>query len=98
VPVPSSKVGPYVLVGGGVAKVKRDVTFSTPAGDVSQFVTIGRDLSGSETKGMLSVGGGVEVPVWHGLIIDLQYRYGRVFTSDEGLNVHRAGAGIGVRF
>jgi hypothetical protein len=32
------------------------------------------------------------------LIIDLQYRYGRVFMSDEGLNISRAGVGIGVRF
>ena len=98
VPMPGSKVEPYVLLGGGVAKVKRDVTFSTPAGDVNQFVTVGSDLSGTETKGMLSVGGGIGVSVWHALIVDLQYRYGRVFASDEGLNVHRAGIGIGVRF
>jgi hypothetical protein len=32
------------------------------------------------------------------LIVDLQYRYGRVFTSGGGLNVHRAGIGLGVRF
>lgn len=98
VPMTGSRLEPYVLVGGGIARVKRDVTFTTAAGDVSQYVTVGTDLSGSETKPMLSVGGGVGVPVWHALVIDLQYRYGRVFTSDAGLNVSRAGVGIGVRF
>jgi opacity protein-like surface antigen len=93
-----TRAEPYVLVGGGVASVKRDVAFSTPAGDVNQFVTLGSDLSGSETKGMLSVGAGVGVAVWRALVIDLQYRYGRIFTSDGGLNVSRAGIGVGVRF
>jgi opacity protein-like surface antigen len=97
-PVSSSKLEPYVLVGGGVASVKRDVTFSTRAGDINQFVTLGTDLSGSETKGILSLGVGVGLPVWQRLVIDLQYRYGRVFTTDEGLTANRAGIGIGVRF
>jgi opacity protein-like surface antigen len=87
-----------VLAGLGVAAVKRDVTFSTTAGDVSQFATIGTDLSGTETKAMVSFGGGVGVPVGRMMIIDVQYRYGHVFTSDEGLNINRLGVGLGVRF
>lgn len=94
----ASRVQPYVLAGGGAARVKRDVTFSTPAGSVTQFATIGTDLSGSETKGMASIGAGVAVPVWNALVVDLQYRYGRVFTSGEGLNINRAGVGVGIRF
>jgi hypothetical protein len=43
---------------------------------------------------MLAVGGGV---AWERLVIDFQYRYGRVFTSDQALNLHRAGRGVGVR-
>jgi opacity protein-like surface antigen len=97
-PTSSKSFEPYVLAGGGVAKVKRDVSFSTSSGDVTQFVTLGSDLSGSETKGMISVGGGIAVPVVRRMILDLQYRFGRVFTSGEGLNVNRAGVGIGVRF
>lgn len=93
-----TKAEPYLLAGGGIANVKRDVTFTTPAGDAAQFVTLGSDLSGSETKGMISLGAGVAIPVWRTLGIDLQYRYGRVFTSNEGLNVSRAGIGVGVRF
>jgi opacity protein-like surface antigen len=97
VPTSSGTFGPYVLAGGGIAKVQRDVTFSTSAGDVAQFVTLGTDLSGSETKGMVSVGAGVVVPLYKRLILDLQYRFGRIFAS-EGFNVNRAGVGIGVRF
>jgi opacity protein-like surface antigen len=98
VPTEQSRVRPYVLAGLGVAAVKRDVTFSTTAGDVSQFATIGTDLSGTETKAMVSFGGGVGVPVGRMMIIDVQYRYGHVFTSDEGLNINRLGVGLGVRF
>ena len=98
----SSKVEPYVLVGGGVAQVKKDVTYSIGGSDVTgnlsqYYVVLGTDLSGSQTKAMLSVGVGAVWPVWQKLIVDFQYRYGRVFT-DEGLNMNRAGVGIGVRF
>jgi opacity protein-like surface antigen len=98
----TSKLEPYVLVGGGVAQVKKDVTFTIGGTDVTgnlaQYgVVLGTDLSGSETKGMLSFGAGVAWPVWEKLVVDFQYRYGRVFTS-EGLNMNRAGVGIGVRF
>ena len=98
VPVEQSRFLPYVLAGLGVAAVKKDVTFSTTAGDVSQFATIGTDLSGTETKAMISLGAGVGFPVGDMVIIDVQYRYGHVFTSDQGLNINRAGVGLGVRF
>jgi opacity protein-like surface antigen len=98
VPVQSSKIEPYILGGGGVARVAREVTFSPSAGDLSQFVTLGSDLTGSETAGMISVGGGLALAVWPRVMLDLQYRFGRVFTSEDATNVNRAGAGIGVRF
>ncbi|HEY7286206.1 MAG TPA: outer membrane beta-barrel protein [Vicinamibacterales bacterium] len=98
VPMEQSRVRPYLLAGFGIAAVKRDVTFSTTAGDVNQFATIGTDLSGTETKPMFSFGGGVGVPVGRMMIVDVQYRYGHVFTSDEGLNMNRVGVGLGVRF
>jgi len=96
-PLNNSRIGPYVSAGGGVARAKKDVSFSTPSGDISQFATLGTDLSGTETAGMLSLGVGVGLSLSHALIVDLQYRYGRVFTSD-GLNINRAGVGFGVRF
>jgi opacity protein-like surface antigen len=99
----TSKLEPYVLVGGGVAQVKKDVTFTIGGSDVTnnlaQYgVVLGTDLSGSETKGMLAFGAGLAWPVWQKLVVDFQYRYGRIFTSGEGLNLNRAGVGIGVRF
>ena len=99
----SAKIEPYVMAGGGVAQVRKDVTFSVADSDVTgslaQYgVVLGTDLSGSETKPMLTVGVGVVWPAWQSLVVDFQYRYGHVFTSDQGLNVSRAGIGIGVRF
>jgi opacity protein-like surface antigen len=97
-PVSSSRVEPYVLAGAGLAQARKDVSFTTPSGDITQYATLGTDLSGSETKAMISVGAGVGWLIGRALVIDLQYRYGRVFTSGDGLNLNRAGVGVGVRF
>jgi opacity protein-like surface antigen len=94
----NNRVAPYVLVGAGLAQAKKDVTITPATGTLNQFVTLGDDLSGSETKPMISAGVGVGVPLGRMLIVDFQYRYGRVFTSNEGINVNRAGLGFGVRF
>jgi opacity protein-like surface antigen len=99
----SAKVEPYVLGGVGAAQVKKDVTFSISGADVTatlpQYgVVLGSDLSGSETKAMLEFGGGVVWPAWKRLIVDFQYRYGYVFATGQGLNINRAGVGIGFRF
>ena len=100
---PSSRVEPYVLAGGGMASVRREVTFTVGSTDVTSTlqslgVALGTDLSGSETKLMLSFGGGVAWPAWKQLVLDFQFRYGRILTEDQGTNVARAGLGIGVRF
>jgi hypothetical protein len=102
-PLSSGKFEPYLVGGGGVARVTKDVTFTVAGTDVtnslSQFgVVLGSDLAGSETKPMLTVGGVVAWLSGQHLIVDFQYRYGRVFTSDQGLNVNRVGVGFGVRF
>jgi opacity protein-like surface antigen len=99
----SSKLQPYILAGGGVAVVKKQVTFSVGGTDVTgnlqQYgIVLGSDLSGSETKPMLTLGGGATWPLGDRLVIDLQYRFGRVFASEGGINVSRAGGGIGLRF
>jgi opacity protein-like surface antigen len=96
-----SRVQPYVLAGGGVARVKKDVRFQLDGVDASsslaQYVTLGSDLSGTTTKPMLSIGAGAVWSVWKRLIVDFQYRYGRIF-DDTPIKTSRAGAGIGVRF
>ena len=99
----TSRVEPYVLIGAGVAKVEKDVSYTVNGSDVTSSlaqygIVLGTDLSGSETKMMLDLGGGVAWPVTDRFVVDFQYRYGRVFLSDEGLNMNRVGVGIGVRF
>jgi opacity protein-like surface antigen len=103
IPVASRSLTPYLAVGGGVARVKQDVSFAVNGGDVTATlpqlgVVLGSDLSGTETVGMGTAGLGVAWSPWQALVIDFQYRYGRVFASDAGINVNRAGVGIGVRF
>ncbi len=100
--LPSSSLTPYVLAGFGGARVTNDVTFQlggAPAdATIGQYVTLGSDLSGHFTKPLLTFGGGVMWPAWERLVVDFQYRYGRVFAEDEGININRAGVGVGVRF
>jgi len=98
-----SQLQPYIIAGGGIAKVKQDVTFAVNGSDVTSTlpqlgVVLGTGLSGSATKPMLTLGGGVMWPLWQHLALDFQYRYGRIFADDQGINVNRAGLGFGVRF
>jgi len=93
---------PYVMGGFGMAKVQQQVAFLIGGTDVTsnllQYgVTLGTDLSGDFTKPMLIVGGGVAWPVWQRLVLDFQYRYGRIM-ADEAITAQRAGIGVGVRF
>jgi opacity protein-like surface antigen len=97
----NTRLHPYVLGGFGAARVKNDVTFQLGGVDasstISQYVTLGEDLSGSQTKPMFTAGAGVVWPAYKQLIVDFQFRYGRVF-NDEGISIGRAGIGIGVQF
>lgn len=102
-PVSSPRIEPYILGGFGVARVKNDVTFQlggaeASASTISQYITLGTDLLGKETRPMASGGVGVAWTAWKQLVLDFQYRYGRVFVPDQGVNVNRAGIGVGVRF
>ena len=101
----SGRAQPYVLGGGGIAKVAPDVKFFVGGSDVTAnlqqapyYLVLGSDLSGSSTRPMFVVGGGVAVPVWKQLVLDFQLRLGRIFAEDEAITVGRAGLGIGVRF
>lgn len=100
--IPStSMLKPYILGGVGVATVTKDVRFFIGGTDASsslaQYVTLGTDLAGDETKLMFTLGGGVVWPAWRQLIVDLQYQYGRI-SADTAITVNRAGLGVGVRF
>jgi opacity protein-like surface antigen len=102
-PASSLRVQPYVLGGFGFAQVKNDVAFTLGGTEATEsalapYVTLGSDLSGTSTSLMLTLGGGVTVPIWQSLILDLQYRFGRIFAEDSGITTNRAGVGFGVRF
>lgn len=94
---------PYLLGGFGLARVEHDVKFTVGGTDVTDNigtygVALGKDLAGSQMKAMASVGAGL---VWHvgdQVFVDLQYRFGRVFTDVKGTNLNRAGIGVGYRF
>jgi opacity protein-like surface antigen len=97
---------PYVMAGIGLAKVSQNAAFTVGGTDVTgslsqpQYgsITLGSDLTGSFTKPMFTLGGGVALSVWQQVVVDLQYRYGRILAEDGGINVSRAGIGLGVRF
>ncbi len=102
-PLQGSKAMPYVLAGAGIASVNYDTTFSVGGIDVTtnlaQFGAIlGTDVSGSFTKPMFVFGGGFAIPVWQQVVVDLQFRFGRIMAEDEGINVSRLGLGFGYRF
>ncbi len=102
-PIADSKLQPYVLGGFGAAKVTQNVKFTVGGNDVtanlSQLgVVLGSDLSGSFSRPMMTLGGGVVYPIWQRVIVDFQFRYGRIFAPDQGINLSRAGLGIGIRF
>jgi hypothetical protein len=96
-------IQPYVLGGFGIARYTRDVTFTVGGTDVTSTiaqygVTLGSDLAGSTVRPMLSAGGGVAWTVKAPFVVDFQFRYGRIFAEGKGLNVSRAGVGLGIRF
>ena len=100
----AGKLRPYVLAGAGMASVTQDVAFTVGGSDVTSSlatqygVQLGTDLSGSFTKPMIVAGAGAMWPAWQRLVVDLQFRFGRILAEDGGINVSRAGIGVGVRF
>jgi opacity protein-like surface antigen len=100
---------PYGLLGVGAASVKTTTNFSIGGNDVTgqldQYsVQLGNDLSGTLTKAFLTVGVGTNATLGKDYLLDLSYRYGRVFSrtsqiaDDHGINTQRLQAGIGFRF
>jgi len=97
----ASTLKPYISGGLGVGSVSKDVKFLIGGTDVtnsiSQYVTLGSDIAGSESGLMFTFGGGVVWPAWEQLIVDIHYQYGHIGT-DTPISVNRLGVGIGVRF
>ena len=72
-------------------------SWSDASSTLPQYVTLGSDVSGSESKLMIALGGVVVWPAWRQLIVDLHYVYSHIST-DTAISVSRAGIGLGVRF
>lgn len=94
---------PYVMGGFGLAQYTRDVSFSVGGTDITDTigdygVVLGSDLADSTTRPMMTAGGGVAWTFRSPFVADFQFRYGRIFASGEGINVSRAGLGIGIQF
>jgi opacity protein-like surface antigen len=101
-PVSGSRLEPYVLAGIGIAHMSRNVTFTANGTDITPIlpqlgVQLGSDLSGDATKFMVGFGGGIAYPAWQRLLVDVQFRYGRI-ADDPGINLARVGLGIGIQF
>ncbi len=84
-PPGDSRIQPYVMGGYGLARLQKNVRFSVGGTDVTDnlqqapyYVTLGTDLTGSSSSGMLVAGGGVAVPVLSHLLFDLQFRLGHI--------------------
>jgi opacity protein-like surface antigen len=95
---------PYVALGGGGGKVRRNISFLVNGNDVTaQLATLygvqlGGDLSGSENAGLFTLGGGAQAGFGRRYFVDASYRYGRIFLTGAGLNTNRVQFGIGARF
>lgn len=102
-PLNGQRLLPYAMAGFGAARVTQDARFTVGGADVTgslaQYgIVLGSDLSGSFTKPMFTLGGGIAYPVWQSMILDFQFRYGHVFASGQSINSSRAGLGVGLRF
>jgi hypothetical protein len=104
IPTTLRTIVPYVVGGGGVASLRREVTFSPflalpdlgVPGPITQL-TLPRTSSSTETALALNVGAGVSIRIVKQLFADVDMRYVRVFANSE-LDLNRFGAGISYRF
>jgi len=101
---------PYMFGGAGFARITPAAQFTYSAGtlpgaapspgdDVTQQLTSLGDFTqpAAATAPMLSLGGGVVVPVVHHLSVDIGYRYARI-AADTPLHTQGATMGFGYRF
>ena len=102
---------PYALLGLGAARVKSSSNFVKGSSDITsqlpQFdppVQLGADLAGNTTKFLLAIGAGANAKFGKRWIVDVTYRYGRIFpktdliVDDVAISTQRVQAGVGIRF
>lgn len=93
---------PYILGTVGMASIDRKTTFALSGTDITAAIdtygiTLGRDLTGSES--VLTFGGGVGVlrvaTKWY---LDAGVRYTNLQPEAGSVNLWRANLGVGIRF
>jgi opacity protein-like surface antigen len=81
--------------------VTKDVKFQLgcahATSTLSQYVTLGSDISGDESKMIFTLGAGAVYPVWNQVFVDVHYHFGHIST-DTPISVNRLGLGLGVSF
>jgi opacity protein-like surface antigen len=113
IPTTPARIVPYVVMGGGLANVKRNadvIIAGFPPGDVrilsmvpglTSLIFPPPDIRSpftvSTTDLALTVGGGVSVLAVGGMSIDVDLRYLRLI-GQEDRNIGRFGAGLSYRF
>jgi opacity protein-like surface antigen len=104
IPTTLRAIVPYVVGGGGIASLRRDVTYGPylalqqgRPGSTVPITILPRSSSSTETALALNVGAGVSIRIVKELFADADMRYVRVFANDE-LDLNRFGAGISYRF
>jgi len=110
-PSPAHWLTPYVLGGGGVANVTRQLNIPFFTGGevrrlfprdgpfpVDPFDPIGRTPGRAETSLALTVGGGVDFNIWGGLAVGPNISYMKLFGSVQDLDLTRIGARAAYRF
>ena len=110
-PSPAHWLTPYVLGGGGVANVTRQLNFPLyTGGDIRRLFPsdrrfpvdpldpIGRTPGRAETSLALTVGGGVDFNIWGKLAVGPNISYMKLFGNFEDLDLTRIGARAAYRF
>jgi opacity protein-like surface antigen len=89
-----SRLALFVDGGGGVAHGTSDIDAHVGSNDVSSSVRAALRIKHSETRGLVTVGGGVLVPLTDRLGLDLGYRYMRIFTDDPRVDTGTMSAAV----
>lgn len=105
IPTTLKAIQPYVVGGGGIASIKREVTYlfplltvsPTPLGEIPPISLLPRSSTSTETALAMNVGVGVSIRIVKQLFADADMRYMRVFANQE-FDLNRFGAGVSYRF
>lgn len=102
-----TRLQPYALVGGGMARVTTDTVFRKGGAEADPNaigIQLGRDLDHQATKTSLLLGAGVDIAIGRHGAIDAGVRFNRLFANttdvpgDIDRDVLRLQVGVGIRF